>query len=107
MKDRAPRNRTLNCTDAELKSLARSLLRLKKRESLETLTDRVINQDFEQALPFLPTRFVDLLILDPPYNLTKNYNGYIVRSRQAGDYITWFDQMLSSLLPLLRPKASI
>jgi len=107
MKKRAPRNRTLTCTEAELASLSTDLLRLTEPVSRESLTDRIVNQDLEHALPFLPTGFVDLLILDPPYNLTKNYNGHIFRSREAEDYIAWFGRILSSLLPLLRPKASL
>ena len=29
----------------------------------------------QTAIEFLPDDFVDLLILDPPYNLTKSFNG--------------------------------
>jgi len=107
MKAPAPRNRTLTCTEAELASLSTDLTRLTEPVNLESLTDRIVNQDLEHALPFLPTGFVDLLILDPPYNLTKNYNGHVFRSRDSENYIAWFGRMLSSLLPLLRPEASL
>jgi len=107
MKKRAPRNRTLTCTEAELASLSTDLLRLTEPASVELLTDRVVNQDLDHAMPFLPAGFVDLLILDPPYNLTKDYNGHVFRSREAKDYITWFGRILLTLLPLLRPKASL
>jgi len=107
MKKRAPRNRTLTCTEVELTSLSMDLLHLTKAACPESLTHRIVNQDLEHALPFLPTGFVDLLILDPPYNLTKNYNGHLFRSREAEDYVVWFRRMLLSLLPLLRPNASV
>lgn len=107
MKKRAPRNRTLTCTEAELTSLSMDLLHLTEPVCPESLTRRIVNQDLEHALPFLPTGFVDLLILDPPYNLTKNYNGHLFRSREAEDYVVWFRRMLLSLLPLLRPNASV
>ena len=107
MKKRAPRNRTLTCTEAELASLSTDLLRLTEPANPELLTNRIVNQDLDHMLPFLPAGFVDLLILDPPYNLTKNYNGHVFRSREAEDYIAWFGRILSSLLPLLRPKASL
>jgi len=107
MNKRAPRNRTLTCTEAEISSLEAELLRLTATASPAALTDRVVNQDIEDALPLLPTEFVDLMVIDPPYNLTKDYNGHVFRSREAGDYISWFDRILSSLLPLLRPKASL
>ena len=107
MKKRAPRNRTLTCTEAEFVSLSTDLLRLTEPVGPESLADRIVHQDLDHALPFLPIGFVDLLILDPPYNLTKNYNGHVFRSREAKDYVAWFSRVLSSLLPLLRPKASL
>jgi len=107
MKARAPRNRTLTCTDAEIARYAVDLLCLSKAASVASLTDRIINQDFCLARPFLPEEFVDLLILDPPYNLTKNYNGHIFRSQEAEAYTSWFDDVAASLLPFLRPAASV
>jgi site-specific DNA-methyltransferase (adenine-specific) len=47
------------------------------------------------------------LILDPPYNLTKNYNGRIFQAKEAEEYRRWFDDVLSSLMPLLRPTATV
>jgi len=107
MKKRAPRNRTLTCTESELEALSAGLLRLDEPTTIDSLTDRIVNQDIEQALPFLPNGFVDLLILDPPYNLTKNYNGHVFRSREAEGYVAWFSRILVCLLPLLRPNASV
>ena len=107
MKTRAPRNRTLTCTDAEIVEYSAGLLRLSQEASAESLTDCILNQDFCEARPFLPKGYVDLLILDPPYNLTKNYNGHCFRSRQADEYMAWFDNLVASLMPLLRPKASV
>ena len=37
------------------------------------MTDRIGCGDFLEFLPLLPERFVDLLVLDPPYNLTKRF----------------------------------
>jgi len=54
-------------------------MRLSDKVRAELIADRVIHQDFHEACHFLPTAFADLVILDPPYNLTKNYNGNIFR----------------------------
>ena len=107
MKTRAPQNRTLTCTDDELSVLATELLRLSAPANAELLTNRIINQDLTEALPYLPTAFVDLLVLDPPYNLTKNYNGHAFQSQEADQYTAWVDGVISSLIPLLRPTASV
>ena len=107
MKKRAPRNRTLTCTNAELATLSTGLLQLREPISQELLEHRIVNQDLNTALPFLPAGFVDLLVLDPPYNLTKNYNGHVFRSREAEEYVDWFHTVFTSLLPLLKPEASV
>jgi len=107
MKARAPRNRTLTCTEAEMAALSADIWNLSAPVSADSLTDRIVNQDFDEARPFLPNGFADLLILDPPYNLTKNYNGHIFRSKEADDYMAWFGRILASLIPLLRSHASV
>ena len=107
MKDRAPRNRTLTCSDAELAELSSGLLRLSAPAHLEVIANRIIHQDYREAHPFLPPAFADLVILDPPYNLTKNFNGHVFRSKDADTYTSWFDDVVSSLMPLLGPTATV
>lgn len=107
MKERAPRNKTLTCSDSEIVELSAGLLRLSAVASVEAVTDQLINQDFFEARPFLPDGFVNLLVLDPPYNLTKNYNGHVFRSKQSEEYMSWFDGVVSSVIPLLRPRATV
>lgn len=107
MKTRAPRNRTLTCTKDEITVLPSNLLHLTHPAAVEDVIDRVINQDFSNAVPLLPRSFVNLLILDPPYNLTKNYNGHVFRAKEAEEYGSWFEGMLSAMLPLLKSGASV
>ena len=107
MKTRAPRNRTLTCNAEELSALSSALLELTQPTTVESVTNRVINQDFRDAYPLLPRSFVDLLILDPPYNLTKDFNGHVFRAQEAEEYASWFESMFSAMAPLLRPRASV
>ena len=107
MNKRAPRNRTLTCTRQETTALSTDLVRLSQPTTIELIRDRVINQDFQSACPFLPHQFVDLLILDPPYNLTKDFHGHVFRAQETKAYASWFDEILSLAIPLLRPTASV
>lgn len=107
MKARAPRNRTLTCTAADVQRLSGELLKLSQKETVPRIADRIINQDVESACPLLPRSFVDLLVLDPPYNLTKSFNGHVFRAQEAEAYALWFDRILSTMIPLLRPAASV
>lgn len=83
------------------------MIKLEKPTNINDITNQVINQGIMEALQYLPKQFVDLMIIDPPYNLTKNYNGHVFKSRQAEDYTSWFENILFSLLPFLRPKATV
>ena len=103
----APMNRTLRCDDAERDVLAKKLLRLSAPADAAAVVDRVIHQDLWEAFPHLPKNFVDLMVLDPPYNLTKNYNGHVFHAKEARDYTRWFADLIERLIPLLRPNASV
>lgn len=107
MKKRAPRNRTLTCAVEEVSLLSSELLQLSQSVTLELIKDRILNQAYQSACDFLPRSFVDLLILDPPYNLTKDFNGHVFKAKEADAYKSWFERILSSTLPLLCPTASV
>lgn len=107
MKERAPRNRTLTCSDADAATLVPELSHLVAPALPEEVIGRVIHQDFCDVQRYLPPAFVDLAILDPPYNLTKNYNGRIFQAKEAETYCSWFEDVLTSLMPLLRPTATV
>mgnify|MGYP006275499067 CR=1 FL=1 len=107
MKQRAPRNRTLTCSEQERSVLGPCLLSLHSLVSVNDIAGKIINQDFFTTASYLPHSFVDLLIMDPPYNLSKNYNGHLFKEKEKGDYQTWFSCILSLIKPLLKPTATI
>src|SRR5207253_6454309 len=69
--------------------------------------NRTICQDLFTVLPYLPSGFVDLLILDPPYNLNKSFNGRSFKTQSGDDYAKWIDSWLSPLRRILKPTATI
>jgi len=107
MKTRAPRNRTITCTEDELSTYRRGLLRLNAAVAVGDIQDRIICQDFDEAAPLLPTNFVDLLVVDPPYNLSKNYNGSKFKEKKANEYVVWFRDVIAKLKPTLKVGASV
>ena len=107
LKRRSPRNRTLRRGAVEADA-SQCLEGLPDAPVLEAqLHDRSLCADTFAVLPRLPVDFVDLLILDPPYNLTKNYNGRVFRERTGAEYSDWFGSLLTLLKPTLKPTASI
>lgn len=106
-KVRAQRNRTISLSRAEVEQYSRDLLRISKPASVNTLENKIINQDTFEVLSFLPEGFVDLLILDPPYNLTKTFNTNTFRKKSITKYAEWLENLLEKLLPTLKSTASV
>ena len=107
MKKRAPRNRTLVCSEDEIHSLSKDILRMCSRVGVAEVENRIINQDTFCVAPHMPQEFVDLMILDPPYNLSKNYDGRIFKEMSGEEYNAWFTKALRALKPMLKPTATI
>jgi site-specific DNA-methyltransferase (adenine-specific) len=107
MKQRAPRNRTLFLSADESACYRARLLRLREPTNVATALDRTICQDIREAVSFLPDRFVDLLVLDPPYNLTKSFHQTQFKKLSLVDYARRLDEWLAALHRTLKPTASV
>jgi site-specific DNA-methyltransferase (adenine-specific) len=106
-KPRAPRNKTINLSTTESSFYERRLLRLSSETTLDGIRNRTLNQDTFDALAYLPSSFVDLLVLDPPYNLTKSFNQTRFARRHPHEYEAWFASWFLGMLHVLKPNASI
>jgi site-specific DNA-methyltransferase (adenine-specific) len=106
-KARAPRNRTITLSEAERQHYARDLTRVSQALDKQAAEDRIVNQDIFTVLDFLPADCADLLILDPPYNLTKTFGSNTFRKKSVDKYAQWFEGLLVRLLPLLKTTASV
>lgn len=103
----AERNRTLKLNDNDIAALEHRLYTLESLMSADSIEDKVVCQDVLEAGKFLPNSFVDLLFLDPPYNLNKNFNGTAFKKRGASDYNQILDEWIKAILHTLKPNASI
>ena len=104
---RAPRNRTLTLSDASCAELEKDLLVPTGKLDAAEVEDRLILGDITKVAPLLPERFADLLILDPPYDLDKDFNGRKF-TRLGGDaYCEYLMSHLELLIPALKPTASV
>lgn len=73
--NKAPKNKTLTLTTEDIETFQKSLLLLDDLKKGADFINKIILGDCLQALDFLPDEFADLIIIDPPYNLTKDFNG--------------------------------
>ena len=103
-KEKAPRNRTLSISKDEYEDLKKKLFFPQKEKlSLDQIINKTICTDLFNVLDLLPKDFVDLLIIDPPYNLDKNFHGFKFSKTNDVLYLeylkTWFPKIMNTLKP--------
>lgn len=103
----APLNRTLTLSDEERKNFRKNLIQIKNPVNIDSIINKIINQDLFEVIDHLPEKFVDLLFIDPPYNLTKNFNNLKFRKTSVENYKEWLDSWLKKLIKILKQTASI
>ncbi|MGE5804198.1 MAG: DNA methyltransferase, partial [Ignavibacteria bacterium] len=106
-KNRAPLNRTINLSKKEISGLKKSLHKLKYSITLKDAENKIFNNDLFKAENLLPSNFIDLLFVDPPYNIYKKFNQTSFRQMDFNRYKEWIDSWLSKMIRLLKPNASI
>lgn len=104
---RAPRNRTISLTETEKVKYQSRLLRLDGPVTPDRVQNRTICQDLFEVLDYLPSSFVDLAFIDPPYNLNKTFNLTTFREMESDKYERWLESWLKKLRRLLKPTASV
>lgn len=107
-KEKAPRNRTI---DTPISDGANYIARCIRIESpvcdIKAVIDKTVLGNSFSVCPLLPKESVDLIIADPPYNLTKSFNGSKFTKKKATDYEEYTRQWLSMVYPLLKSNGSI
>lgn len=101
-KVRAGRNRTIVLTEEDKIRLSSRIVK-----SQSDYIDKTINEDLLKALPLLPDEFADLIIIDPPYNLTKNFGGKVFNERNDSAYEDYLNSWFPSVCKKLKPNGSL
>ena len=104
---KAERNKTIDFLPEDAPEYLARCLRVTEDVPLDTVCGRTICGDTFAVAPHLPRGFADLLIVDPPYNLTKNFSGGGFRRTTDANYAAFTRAWIELLLPLLKPDASV
>ena len=105
-KTRAGRNKTLTLSESDKKKYSSALIKAGNLDHPVGL-NTIINGDFFDAIEFITDKSVNLLFLDPPYNLTKKFNSNNFNKTTEERYTTWFESWFKLLLPKLHENASV
>lgn len=106
-KIRAERNRTIILTETDKAELTACLSKIDKCCSAQDMIGKTINQDLFEIIDFLPAGFADLMVIDPPYNLSKDFAGMKFKSSSDNDYTEYIRSWLPKVLKCLKPNGSV
>ncbi len=106
-KQRAGRNRTITLTENETALYADRCIAPKDCVSVCAVTDRIILGDAFDAFPVFPRGFVDLLVVDPPYNLHKAFGGSVFKKMSDDEYAGFTEKWMIRAKPLLKSTATV
>ena len=105
---KAERNKTIDFTVEEGADYLANCIRLDRTVADSScILDKTILGDTFETLPRLPSKFVDLLIVDPPYNLDKEFHGATFKKLSDEEYMAYTERWIQLVLPLLKETASI
>lgn len=105
---KAGRNKTIDTPlSAGQAYLDRCITVKQKQADLCAVMDKTVVGDMLEVCAMLPAKSVDLIIADPPYNLTKSFNGTTFAKKKEADYEEYTRQWLRTVKPLLKDDGSI
>lgn len=104
---KADRNKTIDISIEEGKQYLERCISVTSQTSIDKILDKTIIGDTFSVMPLLPHNFVDLLIVDPPYNLDKNFDGKKFKKTSDSLYEEYTEKWIQSVLPLLKETASV
>ena len=100
---RAGRNRTLTVSEEEIHALKKMITQPDELSAKSSFMDLLIHADALAVLDTIPDGCADLIIIDPPYNLSKTFHSSKFKAMSdAGyeDYLrTWFKKVCDKLGP--------
>ena len=103
----APRNKTIFLSQEEIEHYSSRSITLEKKAKIKDILDKTIYQDTFDALTYLPANFADLVVVDPPYNLTKKFGTKEFKSMDWNEYKKWMDKWLAEVFISLKPNGTL
>lgn len=97
---RAERNRTLTVLPNEVSILGTQIKSV--NDFIQKFEDdSIVNGDLFDCIDHIPDKYFDLIIIDPPYNLSKNFHGnkfISMKSEEYENYLrSWFYKICDKL----------
>lgn len=104
---KALRNKTIEIDAAEEKALLAKCIKVEKAVTEEAILDKTILGDSFEVMENLPHGFADLIIADPPYNLSKDFGGNKFKKSSFEEYEKYTESWVKAIYPLLSENGSL
>ncbi len=105
MKERARNNRTITITDKEAKVLRKHI---RKNVNKDNYSDCIICNDLFKTINKIPDETADLIIIDPPYNLAKDFgNVKFKATRDSEKYENYLRSWMPDIVNKLKSNGSM
>ena len=104
---RAEQNRTLTVTDDDRPRLISDITTLDQIGPDFSFDNTTINADISIILPLMPDEYADLIIIDPQYNLSNDFNGNRFSQMSNADYEEYLLSWLGDVCRKLKPTGSL
>ena len=104
---KSERNKTIDLTVEAGREYLERCVSVTERAALSDVLDKTILGDSFSVLPLLPEKCVDLLIVDPPYNLDKTFGESGFARMTDEEYAAYTEKWIALVTPLLKPDATI
>lgn len=107
-KSKSARNKTIDLPVEEGQQYLERCITVDTQQNLpDTIINKTILGDTFEVMPLLPPGIVDLAIVDPPYNLTKEFHGTIFSKKSSANYEAYTRKWLEQIYPLIKEEGSI
>ena len=106
-KPKSPRNKTLSIDEDEVSLYFNKLVSIDTKSDVNTVINKTIHNNLYDIIDFLPSEFADLIIIDPPYNLNKDFNGYKFQKSTDDEYLDYLRSWFPKIVTCLKPNGSL
>lgn len=107
MKIKSDRNKTIDFGLEEGKNYLQNAIRFNQNLKFDEIINKNIIGDTFEALDLIEDNSIDLIIVDPPYNLRKNYHGNVFTEKNAKSYEVYTIKWVEKVKDKLRNNGSI
>jgi len=104
---KSSRNKTIDFSALEGERFLANCIKPEQLSGLADVFNKTILGDSFECMENLPGALADLVIVDPPYNIRKNFGGSIFPKLDDGQYALYTEKWIDAINPLLKPTSSI